>query len=40
MEKRHALIFVTTTVLIDVIGFGIIMPVIPDLLTEIHLPLK
>ncbi len=34
-SRRHALIFVTTTVLIDVIGFGIIMPVLPQLLMEL-----
>ena len=35
LAKRHALVFVTITVLIDVIGFGIIMPVIPELLMEL-----
>lgn len=30
--KRHALIFVTITVLLDTIGFGIIMPVLPQFL--------
>ncbi len=35
MDKRHALTFVTITVLIDVIGFGIIMPVLPELLMEL-----
>ena len=34
-SKRHALTFVTITVFIDVIGFGIIMPVIPQLLMEL-----
>ncbi len=33
--KRHALTFVTITVLLDVIGFGIIMPVLPILLAEL-----
>ncbi len=33
--KNHALTFVTITVLIDVIGFGIIMPVIPALLIDL-----
>ncbi|MEM7219946.1 MAG: TCR/Tet family MFS transporter [Pseudomonadota bacterium] len=35
ISKRHALTFVTITVLIDVIGFGIVMPVIPAFLMEI-----
>ncbi|MCP5179766.1 MAG: TCR/Tet family MFS transporter [Pseudomonadales bacterium] len=34
-SRRHALIFVTITILLDVIGFGIIMPVMPALLREI-----
>lgn len=33
--KRHALTFVTITLLIDSAGFGIIMPVLPMLLTEL-----
>ncbi|MEO5616489.1 MAG: TCR/Tet family MFS transporter [Candidatus Eisenbacteria bacterium] len=32
---RHALIFVAITVLLDVIGFGLIMPVMPTLLVEL-----
>ncbi len=34
-SKRHALTFVLITVLLDVIGFGIVMPVMPRLLQEI-----
>ena len=34
-RKRHALTFVTITVLLDVVGFGIIMPVLPMLLAEL-----
>jgi DHA1 family tetracycline resistance protein-like MFS transporter len=34
-RKRHALTFVTITLLIDSAGFGIIMPVVPMLLTEL-----
>ncbi|MBM4206434.1 MAG: TCR/Tet family MFS transporter, partial [Gammaproteobacteria bacterium] len=33
--KRHALTFVTITLLIDSAGFGIIMPVLPMLLSEL-----
>ena len=33
--KQHALIFVTITVFIDVVGFGVIMPVLPGLLVEL-----
>lgn len=39
--KRHALTFVTVTVFIDTVGFGIIMPVLPQFLmslTDISLP--
>jgi MFS transporter, DHA1 family, tetracycline resistance protein len=32
---KHALLFVTITVLIDTIGFGLIMPVLPALLVEL-----
>lgn len=32
---KHALVFVTITVLIDAIGFGLIMPVMPALLVEL-----
>ena len=34
-RKKHALTFVTITVFIDVVGFGIIMPVLPELLMEL-----
>jgi DHA1 family tetracycline resistance protein-like MFS transporter len=33
--KTHALVFVTVTLLLDVIGFGIILPVLPLLLQEL-----
>ena len=33
--KRHALTFVTITVFIDTVGFGVIMPVLPEFLTEL-----
>lgn len=33
--KRHALTFVTITVFIDTVGFGIIMPVLPQFLTSL-----
>lgn len=32
---RHAIVFVIVTVLLDVIGFGLIMPVLPTLLVEL-----
>ena len=35
ISKKHALTFVTVTVFIDVIGFGIIMPIMPQLLMEL-----
>ncbi len=35
MEKKHALIFVTITLFIDTVGFGLIMPVLPDFLEEL-----
>ncbi len=35
-SRRHAMTFVVITVLIDVIGFGIIMPVLPSLLEIIN----
>lgn len=35
IAKRHALTFVTITVFIDVVGFGIIMPIMPTLLMEL-----
>lgn len=34
-KRPHALIFICLTVLIDTIGFGIIVPVLPDLLMEV-----
>lgn len=34
-QRPHALIFICLTVLIDTIGFGIILPVLPKLLMEI-----
>lgn len=34
-RKKHALTFVTITVFIDVVGFGIIIPVLPELLMEL-----
>jgi len=34
-SKRHALTFVTITVFIDTVGFGVIMPVLPEFLTEL-----
>lgn len=33
--RPHALIFICLTVLIDTIGFGIILPVLPDLLKDV-----
>jgi DHA1 family tetracycline resistance protein-like MFS transporter len=35
VEKKHALIFVTITLFIDTVGFGLIMPVLPDFLEEL-----
>lgn len=35
MASRHALSFIFVTVLIDMIGFGIIIPVMPSLITEL-----
>jgi len=35
MKTKHALAFVFVTALLDSIGFGIIMPVLPQLLTEV-----
>ena len=32
---KHALVFVATVVLLDVIGFGLILPVLPRLLVEL-----
>jgi DHA1 family tetracycline resistance protein-like MFS transporter len=34
-SSRHALAFVAVTVLLDVVGFGLIMPVLPALLVEV-----
>ena len=34
-NKRHTLIFVTTTVFLDTVGFGIIMPVLPQFLMSL-----
>ena len=33
--KRHALTFVTITVFLDTVGFGLIMPVLPEFLMEL-----
>lgn len=39
-HERRALAVVLATLLIDVVGFGIVMPVLPDLITSLtHLPL-
>ena len=35
MSRRPALLFILLTVLIDMIGVGMIMPVMPDLLAEV-----
>ena len=35
MKKKHALTFVCITVFLDTVGFGIVMPVLPDLLIEL-----
>jgi len=32
---KHALVFVVVTVLIDIVGFGLIIPVLPRLLVEL-----
>ena len=34
-DKRHALIFVTITVFLDTVGFGLIMPVLPEFLMQL-----
>ena len=34
-HKRHALTFVTITVFIDTVGFGVIMPVLPEFLMQL-----
>ncbi|HMG60010.1 MAG TPA: hypothetical protein VK583_09790, partial [Burkholderiales bacterium] len=33
--RKHALAFIAVTLLLDTIGFGLIMPVYPKLLVEI-----
>ena len=33
--SKHALAFIFLTVLIDTIGFGIVMPVMPQLIVEL-----
>src|SRR5262245_21982015 len=33
--SKHALVFVASTVLLDVIGFGLILPVLPSLLVQV-----
>ena len=35
VARKHALIFVAITVLLDTIGFGLILPVLPTLLIEL-----
>ena len=35
MNKKHATIFILLTIVIDAIGLGLIMPVLPDLLREL-----
>jgi DHA1 family tetracycline resistance protein-like MFS transporter len=34
-SKRHALVFVTITVFLDTVGFGVIMPVLPEFLMQL-----
>jgi len=34
-SKKHALTFITITLFIDAAGFGVIMPVLPQLLMEL-----
>ena len=34
-RKKAAIIFIFATVLIDIIGIGLIIPVIPDLINEL-----
>ncbi len=34
-SKRHALTFVTVTVFVDTVGFGVIMPVLPEFLMQL-----
>lgn len=35
MQRKHALTFVTITVFLDTIGFGIIVPIMPEYLTQL-----
>ena len=35
MHKKHALTFVTITVFLDTVGFGIIVPILPEFLVLI-----
>ena len=35
MHKRHALTFVSITVFLDTVGFGVIVPVLPQFLVLI-----
>ena len=35
MQRKHALTFVTVTVFLDTIGFGIIVPIMPEYLTQL-----
>ena len=35
MQRKHALTFVTITVFLDTMGFGIIMPIMPEYLTRL-----
>ena len=34
--SRHAVTFVLITVLLDMVGFGLIMPVLPGLIEEVQ----
>ena len=34
-SKKTALLFIFVTILVDVIGIGIILPIIPDLIMEL-----
>ena len=35
MQRKHALTFVTITVFLDTVGFGIIVPIMPEYLTQL-----
>ena len=35
MQRKHALTFVTITLFLDTMGFGIIMPIMPEYLTRL-----